>query len=94
MKRTVAVAVEPSCIAFAESLVQSGRFASVDDVVDRALELLRTEIEDELSLRDDLRRVLSSRLEGPFVSGEEMDEMIREMIAREHERLLPDPDER
>ncbi|MGJ3261959.1 MAG: ribbon-helix-helix domain-containing protein [Salinarimonas sp.] len=70
--------------AFVEKLVETGQFSSAQDVLESALELLREHVEETSWTRAELRRVLLERLEGPFVSAEEMDELITDMIAREH----------
>ncbi|MGP9821502.1 type II toxin-antitoxin system ParD family antitoxin [Salinarimonas sp. NSM] len=70
--------------AFVERLVETGRFGSAQDVLESALDLLREQVEETSSSRADLRRLLLERLEGPFVSSEEMEALITEMIEREH----------
>ncbi|WP_349367670.1 type II toxin-antitoxin system ParD family antitoxin [Salinarimonas sp.] len=70
--------------AFVRNLVESGRFGSVSAVVQESLKVFRERIEDEEMEREALRRVLLPRLEGEFVTGEEMDAMILAMIAKEH----------
>lgn len=68
--------------AFVRNLVESGRFGSVSAVVQESLNAFRERIEDEEMEREALRRVLLPRLEGEFVTGEEMDRRLRAMVER------------
>ena len=67
---------------FARQLVASGKFGSISAVLQHGLELVRETVMDEEMEREALRRVLLPRLEGEFVSGEEMDRRIFAMIDR------------
>lgn len=68
--------------AFAKSLVDEGRYASVSAVLQRALEMLRSEVEDERAYREGLKALLEERRKGPFLSEEEARAQTRAMIAR------------
>jgi antitoxin ParD1/3/4 len=68
--------------AFARSLVRSGRYASVSAVVQQGLDLLRRKTESEEAETAALRQLLKKRLQGDFVSGDEMDERISAIVKR------------
>ncbi len=68
--------------AFAREMVDAGRYASVSAVIQQGLELLRSKTEDEELDRAALRKLLSRRRKGPFISSEEMGERIQKIAAR------------
>jgi len=82
VKRSISLTDEQH--EFAKQLVASGKFGSISAVLQHGLKLVRETVMDEEMEREALRRVLLPRLEGEFVSGEEMDRRILAMIAREH----------
>jgi antitoxin ParD1/3/4 len=74
--------------AFAREMVAQGRYPSLSAVLQHGLEMLRSETETkdaELAL---LKALLEKRAQGPFISMEESEAEIREMIARKRETLL------
>jgi antitoxin ParD1/3/4 len=62
--------------AFARELVADGQYASVDAVVQKGLDLLRTKMEGETLETEALRELLERRRRGKFITGEEMDNRI------------------
>lgn len=56
--------------AFARSLVEGGRFASVSAVVQQGLDLLRQQDADAQADRAALRALLAERASGEFLSGD------------------------
>ena len=68
--------------AFARTLVDEGRYASVSAVLQQGLDMLKRRIEDEELERRALREVLSRRQAGEFVTAEEMDARLQRLIAR------------
>jgi len=67
--------------AFARALVETGRYASFSAVVQQGLDLLRQRMEADEVDTAALRALLSRRLEGEFISAEEMDARLAVMIA-------------
>lgn len=67
--------------AFARTLVEAGRYASVSAVLQQGLDLLRKRLEDEEVERAALRDVLARRREGSFVTGKRIDRRLAEAIA-------------
>ena len=67
--------------AFARTLVEAGRYASVSAVLQQGLDLLRRRLEDEELERIALREVLARRRQGEFVTAERMDRRLAEAIA-------------
>ena len=67
--------------SFARSLVAKGEYASVSAVVQRGLELLRSENEREAAELDALRAFFRSRAEGAFVSADEGRQRTEAMLA-------------
>ena len=67
--------------AFARTLVDGGRYASVSAVLQQGIDLLELRLEDEELERSALREVLSRRRAGKFISAEEMDARLNRMIA-------------
>lgn len=66
--------------AFAKALVEAGRFSSVSAVLQQGVDLLRQRIDDDELDRRALRKILEPRLNGPFISGAQMDERIAALI--------------
>lgn len=58
--------------AFAKTLVEGGRFASVSAVVQQGLDLLRQQDADAQADRAALRTLLAERAAGPFVTGDDL----------------------
>jgi antitoxin ParD1/3/4 len=56
--------------AFARSLVEGGRFASLSAVVQQGLDLLRQQDADAQADRAALRALLAERASGEFLSGD------------------------
>ena len=67
--------------AFARALVEAGRYASLSAVLQQGVDLLRQRMETEELETVALRALLSRRLEGEFISAEEMDARLAAMIA-------------
>ena len=68
--------------SFARALVARGEYASVSAVVQRGLELLRSETEREAAELEALRAFFAARQEGAFVTAAEGRTRTEEMIAR------------
>ena len=68
--------------AFAKSLVDDGRYASVSAVIQQGIHLLRQRLDVEDLERRALCEVLSRRRAGEFVGAEEMDDRLTRMIGR------------
>lgn len=72
---------------FARGLVAKGEYASVSAVVQRGLELLRSETEREAAELEALKAFFRSRAEGEFLSvkdGRKQTEAMLERKRREH----------
>lgn len=67
--------------AFARSLVEKGRYASLSAVLQHGLDLLRAQTEREELELEVLRAALRKRAEGPFVPLEEPGALSRSVIA-------------
>lgn len=73
--------------AFARTLVDEGRFASLSAVLQQGVDLLRQRMYAEEAETAALRELLSRRRKGRFVSDREMDKRLDAMITekrREH----------
>ncbi|MBK8457353.1 MAG: type II toxin-antitoxin system ParD family antitoxin [Phyllobacteriaceae bacterium] len=68
--------------AFARSLVEEGRYASLSAVVQRGLDLLREETEAREADTKALKALLVERARGPFISMEESRRETEAMMAR------------
>ena len=66
---------------FARNLVSEGHYSSLSAVVQRGLELVRSETEREEVELQALRAFFEERNEGPFVSAEEGRKRTEDMIA-------------
>lgn len=64
--------------AFAKSLVEEGRFASVSAVVQHGIDLLRQREADAQVDRAALRALLEARAAGNFVSADDLWQMLRD----------------
>ena len=67
--------------AFARSLVEAGRFASLSAVLQQGVDLLRQRMDADEHETAALREILSRRRKGEFVSAEQMDSRLNRMIA-------------
>lgn len=65
--------------AFARAQVSDGRFASVSAVIQHGLDLLRQNVEDEMTERAALKALLVERAHGDFVSADEMRQRVAGM---------------
>ncbi len=68
--------------AFARRLVEEGRYSSVSAVVQRGLELLREETELKEAELAAVKALIDRRMNGKFLTMEESDRQIDEMIER------------
>lgn len=68
--------------AYARSLVESGRYSSLSAVLQRGLDLLRSESEAAEAEVAALRALLKKRRVGKFVSDDEARRQTKDMIAR------------
>jgi antitoxin ParD1/3/4 len=66
--------------AFARNLIEQGRYSSLSAVLQNGLDLLRQKTEAEESETAALKTLLSERQEGSFVTGEEMQSRLADMI--------------
>ncbi|CAN7437472.1 type II toxin-antitoxin system ParD family antitoxin [Rhizobium sp. LjRoot30] len=73
--------------SFARKLVEDGRYASLSAVVQRGLELVREETELKDAELAALKRLLLDRMQGEFLTMEESDRQIDDMIARKKAEL-------
>lgn len=67
--------------AYARKLVEEGRYSSLSAVLQQGLEMLRTETEAKDAEIAALRALLEERAKGEFISMEESDREIDELIA-------------
>jgi len=67
--------------AFARELVERGRYPSLSAVLQRGLELLRTQYEADEAETAALRALLEERRRGPFISMKEGRKRTERMIA-------------
>ena len=73
--------------AFARKLVEEGRYSSLSAVAQQGLELLRRQDEADAAELRAFRDLLNERAKGPFVSAEEFDVMVEDMLAEESRKL-------
>lgn len=78
--------------AFAKTLVDTGRYASVSAVIQQGIEDLRQRFAVADLDRRALYEILSRRRAGEFVGAEEMDERLRRMLAGKRPATVSDPD--
>lgn len=83
VKRTIQLSEERD--AFARSLVDSGRYSSVDDVFREGLDLLRKEVAGENATMEAFRATIERRSKGPTISAIEMEKRISAIIARKRQ---------
>ncbi|WP_375210927.1 ribbon-helix-helix domain-containing protein [Hyphococcus sp.] len=82
MSVKASVSISDQQDAFARSLVEDGRYASVSAVVQRGLELVREEMELKDAELAALRALLKSRADGEFISLDEGRRSTEDMIAK------------
>lgn len=73
--------------AYARSLVESGQYSSLSAVLQRGLDMLRTETEAHEAELAALRGLLKKRAKGPFISMEESKRRVDAMIERKRREL-------
>jgi antitoxin ParD1/3/4 len=73
--------------AYARKLVTEGRYGSLSGVLQHGLEMLRAETEAKDAELAALKALLQERAKGPFISMDESDSEIEEMIARKRANL-------
>ena len=71
--------------AFARTMVEAGRFPSVSAVLQQGVDLLRRQMEDEELERAALADIMAQRRSGPFVSGDEMDTRLKQMLNKKRQ---------
>ena len=71
--------------AFARSLVDNGRYSSLSSVVQQGLDLLRQKTEEDESGTAALKVLLERRLNGNFISSEEMDTRLEALFQRKRQ---------
>ncbi len=81
------VSISKSEEAFARAMVEQGRYASISDVVQHGLELLRAETEQNDCDEAALRKLLMERAKGPFITMEESRRETKAMLARKRAEL-------
>ena len=79
VKTSVSISTQQD--AFARKLVEDGRFSSVSAVVQHGLELLREQTETKDAELEALRALIAERRAGEFLSRDESDRQIDELIA-------------
>ena len=67
--------------AFARSLVEAGRYASLSAVLQQGIDLLQKRLDAQELEHAALRELLSRRCQGEFVSAQAMDTRLARMIA-------------
>ncbi len=82
MSVKASVSISEQQDAFARSLVEDGRYASLSAVVQRGLELVREEAEFKQAELAALKNLLQTRADGEFVSLDEGRKATEKMIAR------------
>ena len=89
MSAKASVSITDSQDVFARRLVSEGRYSSLSAVVQRGLELVRSETEREQAEIAALRAFFEARAQGPFLSAEEGRRQTERMIARKRRALAP-----
>lgn len=87
MSAKASVSITDSQDVFARRLVREGHYSSLSAVVQRGLELVRSETEREQAEIAALRAFFEARAQGPFLSGEEGRRQTERMIARKRRAL-------
>ncbi|MDE2927214.1 MAG: type II toxin-antitoxin system ParD family antitoxin [Acidobacteriota bacterium] len=77
--------------AFAKTLVDTGRYASVSAVIQQGIEDLRQRLAVADLDRMALCEILSRRRAGEFVGADEMNERLRRMLAGKRPAIVSDP---
>ena len=70
MTQKTSISLTDAQAAFARSLVETGRYASLSAVIGQSLDQMRLKSEAEAAETDALRRLLAERAAGPFQSAE------------------------
>ena len=81
VKSSVSVSLSDEQHAFARTLVDAGRYSSVSAVLQQGLHLLRERLGDEELERTALREVLARRRKREFVTAEQMDRRVTDVVA-------------
>lgn len=79
VKTSVSISTQQD--VFARKLVEDGRFSSVSAVIQHGLELLREQTETKDAELEALRALIAERRAGEFLSRDESDRQIDELIA-------------
>lgn len=87
MSVKASVSISKSQDAYARTLVEEGRYASLSAVVQRGLELVRAETEARDLETAALRALLEERAKGPFVPLEESRDETKAMLVRKRSEL-------
>lgn len=72
---------------FARSLVESGRYSSLDDVIEAGLALLYEKIDGENAAMETFRATIESRLKGPTISAAEMETRVAVIVGRKRQLI-------
>lgn len=67
---------------FAKNLVETGRFASIDAVLQQGVDFLRQQMEDEMQDRAALKLLLAQRQGSKTISSAEMGKRLKQLVAR------------
>ena len=81
MSVKASVSITESQDEFARKLVSDGQYASLSAVVQRGLEMVRSDLEREQVELNALRAFFAERAEGPFVSAAEGQQRTDAMLA-------------
>jgi antitoxin ParD1/3/4 len=87
MSVKASVSISESQDAFARGLVADGKYSSLSAVVQRGLEMVRTETELQEAETAALRQLLTARAKGPFLTMEESRKETEAMLARRRKEL-------
>ncbi|MBX9459146.1 MAG: type II toxin-antitoxin system ParD family antitoxin [Rhizobium sp.] len=79
VKTSVSISTQQD--VFARKLVEDGRFSSVSAVIQHGLELLREQTETKDAELEALRALIAERRAGEYLSRDESDRQIDELIA-------------
>ena len=92
MTAKASISLTDSQDAYARELVAQGRYPSLSAVLQHGLEMLRAETEARDAELAALKALLQERAKGPFISMEESDAEIEQMIARKRAAVLQSRD--
>ena len=67
--------------AFAQALVEAGRYSSLSAVLQQGVDLLRQKVEAEEYETATLREILSRRRKGEFIAADAMDARLAGMVS-------------